>query len=45
MGNRERSEVIEGNPDRTKVVEGAGYDGRHLRSIRNERGVDMNALH
>ena len=44
MGDREKSEVIEGDPDRAKVVEGAGRNGKRLESIRNQRDVDTNAL-
>ena len=44
LGDREKSEVVEGGPDRAKVVEGAGYNGKPPESVRNQRDVDMNAL-
>ena len=40
---QEESEVVEGDPDRTKVVDSAGHDGEHPRSNRSERGVETNA--
>ena len=44
LGDRERSEVVEGDPDRTKVVEGARYNGKRPKSIRDARDVETNAL-
>ena len=41
---QEELEVIEGNPDCTKVLKDAGYNGKRSNSIRNERGVETNAL-
>ena len=56
MGDREKSEVVEGDPDRAKVVvegdpdcakvvEGAGYNGKRPESVRNQRYVETSALH
>ena len=45
LGDREKSEVDEGDPDCAKVVEGAGHNGKRLESIRNQRDVETNALH
>ena len=44
MGDRERSEVVEVDPDHAKVVEGSVYDGKRPESVRDERYVDANAL-
>ena len=38
------SKVIEGNPDRTSIVEGPTYHGKQPESVRNERVVNTNAL-
>ena len=37
------SEVVEGNPDRAKVVEGAGNDGKQPRTEGDQRYVETNA--
>ena len=44
LGKEETSEVVEGDPDRTKVVGGAVYDGKRPEIVKNERDVDTNAL-
>ena len=44
MGDREKLEGTEGDPDRAKVVEGARYNGKRPKSIRDARDVEMNAL-
>ena len=44
LGDREKSEVVEGDPDRAKVVKGAGYNGKRPKSVRDERDVEMNTL-
>ena len=38
------SEVVEGNPDRREVLEGAEHDGKRPRSEEDERYVETNAL-
>ena len=44
MGKQEESKIVEGDPDRAKVVEDAEYDGIGPSNVRNERVVDTNAL-
>ena len=43
-GEQEVSRAAKGDPDRTNVVDHAGYDGRHPRSRGNERVVETSAL-
>ena len=40
----EASKVVEGDRDSANVVEDAAYDGKRPESIRNEHGIDTNAL-
>ena len=40
----EASNVAKGDLDRQKVVEGAKYDGVHLRSDENKHVIEMNVL-
>ena len=44
LGDREKSEVVKGDPDHGKVVEGARYNGKRPKSIRDARDVEMNVL-
>ena len=43
-GKEVKSEVIKVDLDRSKVVEGARYDGNRPQSVRNEHGVNTNVL-